>query len=97
MVLHKYLNDLNENERKKIEFGGLKNAIFSSPPILNIFLPKFQGSGLIKKIDAKGMDVAEPIWLSDCPKCQLISKGLFGVIVCFLVQTMTPKSPFEIN
>ena len=63
----------------------------------SIFFNKISGIRVNKKIDAKGMDVAEPIWLSDCPKCQLISKGLFGVIVWTKKQTMTPKSPFEIN
>ena len=51
-----------------------KNVIFSNPPILNIFSPKFQGVvlGLIGQIDAKGIDEAQPIWLSGCPE-----KGLF--------------------
>ena len=46
-----------------------KKMRFSNPPILNIFPPKFQRLVLryIKYIDAKGNDVVQPIWLSDCP------------------------------
>jgi hypothetical protein len=35
------------------------------PPILNIFFQKFLGLvlGLIGLIDAKGIDVAQPVWL----------------------------------
>ena len=41
-----------------------KKLSFSIPPILNIFLKKFHGLvlGLVGLIDAKGIDVAQPIW-----------------------------------
>ena len=37
---------------------------FSIPPILNIFFQKFHGFvlGLVGFIDAKGIDLAQPIW-----------------------------------
>ena len=46
-----------------------KKLSFSIPPILNIFFQKFHGLviGLVGLIDVKGIDVAQPIWLSDCP------------------------------
>ena len=39
-----------------------------TPPILNIFSLKFQGLvlGLVGQIDAKGINVALPIWPSGC-------------------------------
>ena len=42
----------------------LKKARFPAPPILNIFFQKFHGLvlGLVELIDAKGIDVAQPIW-----------------------------------
>jgi hypothetical protein len=51
--------------KKKIQNGRLKKCNFPAPPILNIFLWKFYGSvfGLVGLIDAKGIDVAQPIWL----------------------------------
>ena len=58
-------------KRKKIEKKRFKMAdsIFSIPPILNIFSRKFQGLvlGWVGQIDAKGIDVAQPIWSSGCP------------------------------
>ena len=50
---------------KKIQNGRLKKARFPAPPILNVFLQKFYGLvlGLIGLIDAKGIAVAQPIWL----------------------------------
>ena len=52
--------------KKKNEFAIWwikKNVIFTNPPILNIFSPKFQGLilGRIEQIDAKGSDVAQSI------------------------------------
>ena len=46
-----------------------KKQRFLKSPILNIFLWKFYGLvlGLIELIDAKGIDVAQPIWLWGCP------------------------------
>ena len=45
--------------------GSLKKGHFPAPSILNIFLRKFHGLvvGLVELIDAKGIDVAQPIWL----------------------------------
>ena len=55
--------------KKKIQNGRLKKGHFPAPPILNIFLWKFYGLvlGLVGLIDAKGIDVAQPIWLWGCP------------------------------
>ena len=41
---------------------------FSKPPILKNISRKFQGLvvGLVGLIDAKSIDVAQPIWLRDC-------------------------------
>ena len=41
-----------------------KKQRFSKPPILNIFFQKFHGwvLGLVELIDAKGSNVAQPIW-----------------------------------
>ena len=46
-----------------------KKCLFPVPSILNIFPQKFQGLvlRLEEQIDAKGIDVAQPIWLSGCP------------------------------
>ena len=42
----------------------IRNGRFSKSPILNIFFRKFYGLvfGLVGLIDAKGIDVAQPIW-----------------------------------
>ena len=46
-----------------------KKCHFPAPQLLNIILQKCQGLGiLIGLIDAKSIDVAQPIWLSGCPK-----------------------------
>ena len=57
--------------------GDLKNVIFfSNPPIFNfekIIIFKACKSG---KIEVKGIDVAQPIWLSGCPvKCHFNVKN----------------------
>jgi hypothetical protein len=45
-----------------------KKLSFSKSPILKIFLWKFHGPlGLVGLIDVKNIDVAQPIWLRDCP------------------------------
>ena len=51
--------------RKKHQMADWKKLSFSIPPILNIVFQKFQGLvlGSIGLIDAKGIDVAQPIWL----------------------------------
>ena len=42
-----------------------KSKSFSIQPILNIFFQKFQGFalGFVGLIHAKGIDVAQPLWL----------------------------------
>jgi hypothetical protein len=47
----------------KFQNGRLKKISFSIPPILYIFFQKFHGLflGLVGLIDAKGIDVAQPI------------------------------------
>ena len=64
---------LNKNEAKKIlkknQNSRLKKTeIFKTANSQNIFA-KIKGLvlGLLLSIDAKGIDVAQPIWLSDCP------------------------------
>ena len=49
---------------KKIQNGRLKKAHFPVLPILIFFEIFFQGLvlGLVGLIDAKGIDVAQPIW-----------------------------------
>ena len=51
--------------RKKIQNGRLKKKLqFSTPSILNIFHENFiLVSRLVGLNDAKGIDVAHPIWL----------------------------------
>ena len=62
------LTDFNQSKKKQIQIqnqnGRLKKLSFSKPPILNIFFQKFQGLflGLEGLINAKGIDVAQPIW-----------------------------------
>ena len=55
--------------KKKIKMADSKKLRFSTPPILNIFSWKFYGLvlGSVELIDAKGIDVAQPIWSSGCP------------------------------
>ena len=57
---------------------GDETIFFSKPPILNIFSPKFQGLvlGQVQYIDANGINVAQPIWLSGCPMQCKLKKGL---------------------
>ena len=63
------LTNFHGNEEKKIKkkfkMADSKRGHFLAPPILNIFFQKFHG--LVGLIDAKDIDLAEPIWLSGCP------------------------------
>ena len=54
--------------KKKFEMANWKKLSFSTLPILNIFLKKFQGLVLwwVWWIDAKDSDAALPLWLSCC-------------------------------
>ena len=61
------LTDFNGDEAKKNFFlkknqtGRLKKLRFSTPPILNFyFFQKYQG--LVRLIDVKDIDMAQPIW-----------------------------------
>ena len=66
------MTDFHGDQAKKIFFHAKKNpkwlifqnGRFSKSPILKIFLSKFHGLvlGLVGLIDAKGIDVAQPIW-----------------------------------
>ena len=49
----------------KFKMADSKKARFPAQPILNILLQKFHGLvlGLVELIDAKGIGVAQPIWL----------------------------------
>jgi len=51
--------------RKKIKWQIFQNGHFSKSPILEIFSRKFHRLvlGLVGLNDAKGIDVAQPIWL----------------------------------
>ena len=46
-----------------------KKLSSSKSPILKIFLWKFHGLvlGVVGLIDVKGIGVAQPMWLRDCP------------------------------
>ena len=53
---------------KKIKNGRLKKPSFSTSPKAEQFPPKFHGLvlGLVGLIDAKGINVTQPIWPSGC-------------------------------
>ena len=76
LILYSVFNNFSRNhgnhkhlEKKNSKMADSKKLSFSNPPILNIFPPQFQRLVLryIKYIDAKGNDVVQTIWLSDCP------------------------------
>jgi hypothetical protein len=53
-----------EMKQKKIKMADSKKLSFLKLPILNMFLGNFHGLvlGLVELIDAKGIDVVQPIW-----------------------------------
>ena len=55
--------------KKIFKMADSKKVRFSKSPILNVFLWKFHESvlGLVGLIDAKGIDLSQPIWLWGCP------------------------------
>ena len=55
---------------KKIQNGRLKKLSFSTSPKAVQFLPQFHGLviELVGLIDAKGINVTQPIWPSGCLK-----------------------------
>ena len=65
------MTDFHQNEakkkflKKKLQNGRLKKLRFSKSTILDIFSQKFHGLvlGLVVLIDAKGIDVAQPMCL----------------------------------
>jgi hypothetical protein len=62
-----------------------KKLSLQVPPILNIFLRKFHRFvlGLVESIDANGINVAQPIWLSDCPtQAQFCKKTNIFPVFC---------------
>ena len=68
-----------------------KKLGFSTSPKAEQFLPKFHGLvlGLVGLIDAKGINVTQPIWLSGCPtkyhfsaKNTTSSSSIFVVYLC---------------
>ena len=67
LISKKPLTDFHRNEVKKMKKGSemadSKKLSFSKLPILKIFLRKFQTLvlGLVGLIDAKDIDVAQPI------------------------------------
>jgi hypothetical protein len=56
-----------------------KKVRFSKSPILKNFLWKFHGLvlGLVELIDAKGIDIVQPIWLWGCLNTQKMHFFLF--------------------
>ena len=59
------LTNFHGDEAKKFKKGH-----FPAPPILNIFFSKISWIGpwvIIGLIEAKSIDVAQPLWLSGCP------------------------------
>ncbi len=50
---------------KKFKMADSKKLSFSNSPILKFFFQNFQGLvlGLVRLIDAKDIDVAQPVWL----------------------------------
>ena len=62
------LEKKNIFKKKKFKMADSKKPSFSKSPILNIFLWKFHGLvlGLVGLIDAKGIDLAQPIWPWGC-------------------------------
>ena len=54
---------------KKFKMAASKKPHFPAPPILNIFSWNFHGLvlGLVGLIDAKGIDLAQPVWSWGCP------------------------------
>ena len=56
-------------EKKKFKMADSKKLSFSTSPKAEQFPPKFHGLvlGLVGLIDAKGNDVAQPIWPWGCP------------------------------
>jgi hypothetical protein len=53
-----------KNSKKKFKMADSKKLSFSKSPILKMFLRKFHRLvlGLVRLIDAKGIDVTQRIW-----------------------------------
>jgi hypothetical protein len=76
-----------------------KNLRFSKPPILKKISRKFQGLvlALVGLIDAKGIDVAQPIWLRDClTKAEKQAKNaFFEFLDCFRAYVGQPHDHID--
>ena len=89
-------------KKKKSKMADFQNGRFSKSLILKILLWKFHGLvlGLVGLIDAKGIDVAQPIWLWDCPtfwKTAILKNGHFEnrpFWIFFLLHTHENQSKF---
>ena len=57
-----------KNSKKIFKIADSKKRVFQPPSKAEQFPPKSHGLvlGLVGLIDAKGIDVAQPIWLRDC-------------------------------
>ena len=55
--------------------------------------------GLVGLIDAKGIDVAQPIWLRDCPTLsQIQAKNVFFVFLgCCCLYHRTASQPYRLS
>ena len=87
--------------KKKFENFFLNGWLKKTPPILNVFLWKFHGLvlGLVGKIDVEGINVAQPIWLSDCPtwaqkRAKNIKNNIFSP---FLSSCRTAWQPYRLS
>ena len=58
-----------DEAKKKLKMADSKKLSFSTSPKAEQFSPKFHRLvlGIVGLIDAKGINVTQPIWLSGCP------------------------------
>ena len=85
MLTHFYGGEV---KKKEIKMADSKKHRFSKSQILYIFFQKFYGlfCGLVGLIDAKGIDVAQPIWSSG--SC---------VEILMITLVSSPKYPLPTN
>jgi hypothetical protein len=83
--------------KKNFKMADSKKLSFSKSPILKFFLRKFHGLvlGLVELIDAKGIDVTQPILLRDSPaKAQKQAKNaFFAFLGCFCAYVRQRHDP----
>ena len=86
-------------EKKKFKMADSKKGHFPAPPILNIFSWKFHGLvlGLVELIDAKGIGMAQFIWLWGCPTyAQKQAKNAYLVFLgCFWAYVGQPHDQID--